>query len=192
MARMRLFAAVMPPVAVLEELADVVRSVAPDTPELDAVPVDALHIPITAFGNVTTADARQLQAALAREAATWPAPELRFAGGAALEWPTDRSVWARLDGDVEELETIGRGVPVVVQRLGFFVDRRRFRPWVSVGTITDKTTAPYLEKLVDALEIFRGTPFRLEEVSLLRGLPVTEDGEDGGFEVLERLSLKTD
>ena len=189
---MRLFSAAMPPASVLEELADVVRSVAPDTPELEAVPAGSMHIPLTAFGNVTLADARQLQASLAREAAAWPAPELRFTGSAALEWPGDRSVWAKLEGDLDELGTIGRGVPVVVQRLGFFVDRRKFRPWLSVGTITEQTTAPYLEKLVDALERFQGTPFRLEEISVLRRLPVTDDGEDGGFEVVEHLPLKTE
>jgi len=189
---MRLFAAVMPPAAVLSELADAVRSVGPGTGELDAVPLDSMHIPITAFGNVTLADARQLQTAIAREAASWSAPELHFAGGAALEWPGDRSVWARLDGDVDALGTIGRGVPVVVQRLGFFVDRRKFRPWLSVGTITQTTTAPYLEKLVDRLETFTGTSFRLEEVSICRKLPVGDDGTDSGFEVVEHLRLKGD
>ena len=189
---MRLFAAVMPPAAVLTELADLVRSAGSGTAELDAVPLDTMHIPITAFGNVTLADARQLQAAIAREAATWSAPELHFSGGAALEWPGDRSVWARLDGDIDGLGIIGRGVPVLVQRLGFFVDRRKFRPWLAVGTITQNTTAPYLEKVVDRLETFHGTSFRIEEVSVLRKLPMGEDGVDAGFEVVEHLPLKTD
>ena len=57
-------------------------------------------------------------------------------------------MWTKLDGDVEDLLTIGRGIPLVAQRMRLFVDRRQFRPWLSVGTITDKTTAPYLEDLV--------------------------------------------
>jgi hypothetical protein len=180
---MRLLAAILPPAPVLKELAEVVRSAGPDTPELDAAPAESMFIPVTSFGNVTLADARALQAAIAREAATWPAPRLRFAGGTALEWRGDQSVWAKLDGDVDALSTVGRGVPVVVQRLGF-------RPWLSVGTITDVTTAPYLERLVGALESFEGQPWTLEHVSVLRRLPVLDDGSDGGFELVEQLPLQ--
>ncbi|MGZ4438367.1 MAG: 2'-5' RNA ligase family protein [Nocardioidaceae bacterium] len=188
---MHLFAALLPPAPVREELAGVVRSVAPRTTELDAVPAGSLFLPITAFGNVTRSDARALETAIAREAATWRAPELRFSGAAALEWPGDENVWATLEGDLDALNEIGRGVPTVVQRLGFFVDRRKFRPWLSVGTITDSTTAPYLERLVAALEALHGQTFRFEEISVMRRLPPLDDGSDGGYEVTEHLPLKT-
>lgn len=187
---MRLLATVLPPQVVLDEVADVVRSVAPGTHELEAVPAELMHLPITNFGNVTLADARQLLSAIARDAAHWRAPELRFEGGTALEFQGDLSVWAKVTGDIDDLNAIGRGVPVVVQRLGFFVDRRKFRPWLSVGTITDTTTAPYLERLVGALDGFRGTPFVLDHLTILRRLPVTEDGSDGGFEIYDRVPLK--
>ena len=188
---MRVLAAIIPPAHVLKELAEVVRTAGPDTPELDAVAPESMHIMITNFGNVTLADARALQSAIAREAATWPAPELRFSGGTALEWRGDESVWAKLEGDVDELNQVGRGVPVVVQRLGFFVDRRQFRSWLSVGTITDVTSAPYLERLVGALDAFEGQPWTLEHISVLRRLPALDDGSDGGFEVIEQIPLQT-
>ncbi len=189
---MRVFSALFPPDDALHELAQLVRSVAPDTPELDPVPVGQMCLPVTQFGNVTTSDARSLEATLRREAATWPAPKLYFGGGTALEWAGDQSVWAKLDGDVDDLLAIGRGVSNVVRRLGFLVDRRVFRPWLAVGTITDHTTAPYLERLVGALESFQGQPWRLEELCMLRRLPLLEDGSDGGSEVIERLPLRVD
>jgi RNA 2',3'-cyclic 3'-phosphodiesterase len=187
---MRLFSALFPPQAALTELADLVRATGPDTPELDPVPVSDMYIPVTNFGNVTLADGRALQDELRREAATWAAPKLAFGGGTALEWRGDQSVWAKLEGDLDQLQQIGRNVPTVVQRLGFFVDRRQFRPWLAVGTITDHTTAPYLERLVGALEGFRGQTWQLEHVCVVRRLPAQEDGSDGGFEVLERLPLQ--
>ena len=187
---MRLFSALFPPQAALTELADLVRSAGPDTRELDPVPVADMYIPVTNFGNVTLADGRALEESLRREAATWTAPKLTFGGGTALEWRGDQSVWAKLEGDVDELQEIGRNVPTVVQRLGFFVDRRLFRPWLSVGTITDHTTAPYLERLVGALEGFRGQTWQLEHVSVVRKLPALEDGSDGGFEVIAELPLR--
>ena len=114
------------------------------------------------------------------------APELRFAGGAALEWPGDESVWAKLDGDVEKLVTIGRGIPRAVQKLQLFVDRRQFRPWLSVGTITDRTTAPYLEDLVARLDAFSGRSWTQETVSLMKNIPQEPDHP---YEVVEELPL---
>ena len=127
-----------------------------------------MYIPITGFGNVTLGDSVKLAKALRTEAASWRRPEVAFTGGAALEFKGDESVWAKLDGDIDDLKTIGRGVPHVVQRLGFFVDRRQFRPWLSVGTITDDTTAPYLESVVAALDGFRGRSWTVEAVSLMK------------------------
>jgi hypothetical protein len=161
-------------------------TIAPTTHELTAFePVD-MYLPLTGFGNVTLGDSVKLAGVLRAEAATWPRPTLTFAGGAALEFPGDESVWVKIDGDVEALKTIGRGVPQAVQRVGYFVDRRQFRPWLSVGTITDTTTAPYLERLVAALDEFRGEWWTAEAVSLMKWLP---DAEHDGFEEMERMPL---
>jgi 2'-5' RNA ligase len=209
---MRLFAAIVPPRAVLQEVADVVRSVHPgDAPaakrglfarfgggrqadrsapdqhdELDVTTDKNLYIPITSFGNVTAGDARRLSEALRVEAATWAPPELHFSGGAALEFKGDESVWVKAAGDVDGLSRVGRGVPQVVQRLGFFVDRRQFRPWLAVGTITETTTAPYLEKLVAALDGFTGQPWTQEGFSLMRWLT---EGVAVDFEEMEQIPL---
>ena len=148
---MRLYAAIVPPEAARAELADLVRSVGPASPELEPVAVADMRIPVTSFGNVTLSDSSVLLSTLRDVARGWTRPELRFRGHAALEWEGDKNVWAKIDGDVESLNTVGRGVPVVVQPLGFLVDRRKFRPWLPVGTITDATTLPYLERLTAAV-----------------------------------------
>ncbi len=208
---MRLFAAIVPPRAVLDELLEVVHGVRPpsigpapkrgllsrfggratadetgDSDELTVPAAQQVYLPITGFGNVTFGDSVQLTKALRTEAATWERPTVHIAGGTALEFKGDESVWAKIEGDVDALNTIGRGVPQVVQRLGFFVDRRQFRPWLPVGTITDTTTAPYLQSVVDALEGFRSQSWTIESISLMKGLP--EEGRDA-FEELERMPL---
>jgi RNA 2',3'-cyclic 3'-phosphodiesterase len=225
---MRLFAAIVPPREVLDEVRRVVQSVndplppepqgrglmrrlsgrsshggahaagrtvtptkpqptnAASTHELAAVEPARMYLPLTGFGNVTLGDSVKLISVLRAEAATWPRPSLTFAGGAALEFPGDESVWVKIDGDVEALKTIGRGVPQAVQRVGYFVDRRQFRPWLSVGTITDTTSAPYLERLVAALDEFRGDWWTAEAVSVMKWLP--ESGREE-YEEMERLPL---
>lgn len=226
---MRLFAAIVPPDNVLDEVARVVRSVndpepagrethrrllqrlpgrgyrgahaagreplatattrrpAATTHELATPAVHQLHIPITGFGNVTMGDSVKLVNALRDEVAKWRRARLVFAGGAALEFPGDQSVWVKIEGDVDGLNAIGRGVPQAVQRVGYFVDRRQFRPWMSLGTITDTTTAPYLERLIGALQRFRGEPWVADGVSMMKWLPDAE--HNGEFEEMEWMPL---
>ena len=207
---MRLFAAIVPPRAVLEEVLEVVRGVRPvqepvqrkglrarfgahtqtteqvTDDELTVPDLAQMYVPLTGFGNVTLGDSVQLSKALRTEAQTWERPTVRLAGGTALEFRGDESVWAKITGDVDALHTIGRGVPQVVQRLGFFVDRRQFRPWLSVGTITGSTTAPYLQSVVDALEGFEGQAWTIESISLMKRLP--EEGPHA-FEEMEEMPL---
>ncbi|MGI9156751.1 MAG: 2'-5' RNA ligase family protein [Marmoricola sp.] len=159
----------------------------PPHDELARTPVDAMYVPIATIGQLTLGDSIALRSALRTSATTWERPTLGFTGGTALEWPSDRSVWARLDGDLDRLQTVGKGVPEVVKRLALFVDRRQFRPWLSVGTITEQTTAPYLEDLVGALERFQGSSWTQESFSLLKALP--DVGSGSQYEVLEELPL---
>ena len=101
---------------------------------------------------------------------------VRFSGSAALEWPGDENVWARVDGDVDGLLTIGRGVPTAVQPLGFLVDRRVFRPWLAVGSITDHTTATFLEQLVAVLDGFKGSTWTQDTLTVMRRVPTDDHG----------------
>jgi hypothetical protein len=132
---------------------------------LELVPVERLQLPITGFGNLTTRDAHRVAEAIATAAVDWHAPTVRLAGGTALDFPGDWSVWAKLAGDVEALSEVVRGVTQSVEGLGFFVDRRQYRPMLSVANVTRATTGPYLEALVAALDAFEGESWT-PEISL--------------------------
>lgn len=175
---MRLYAALVPPPRVRDELADLVASVAPGTRELTPVPPEAMRIPVTNFGNVTLSDSLRLLEVLRDSARKWPRPTVHCSGSAALEFQGDRSVWSRVDGDLDDLLEVGRGVPKVVQPLGFLVDRRKFRPWISVGTITEDTTLPFLEKLTGVLDGFSGTPWSVDTLTVFKKIPIDENGAD--------------
>ena len=136
--------------------------------ELDLIPSERMLLPIAGFGNVTREDAVKLADVLLAAANAWDRPTVRLAGGGALEFPDDRSVWAKLDGDIDALLTIANGVAQRVASRGFFVDRRAFRPWLAVATITKSTTAPHLENVVAALDAFRGEAWTIEWISLVK------------------------
>lgn len=135
-------------------------------PMLEHVPMSQLLLPVTAFGNLTVQDAERLAGAIASAAADWHAPEVCIAGGTALDFPGDWSVWAKIAGDVDGLLAVARGVTQSVESLGFFVDRRTFRPMMSVATVTPATTGPFLQQVVDALEEYRGATWAADVVLL--------------------------
>ena len=187
---MRLSAALVPPPDVLGDLNALLDSVGRDAREIDFVPADTMHITLNKFGHVAHRDAVALSARLAKEAVEWPPMTVRFAGCGALEWPGDDSVWAQLDGDVEDLRGLARAIPEIVRPMGFLIDRRTFRTWLRVGRITDGTTPVYLQRLVDAVEAYRGPEWRIDEFSILgvRGTAVETAQE--GLSVFERIPLQ--
>lgn len=136
--------------------------------QLDLLASDQLQLPLCSFGNLTTEEVTRLRKALAELASGLPSSTVWVAGGGALEFDGDRSVWAKLEGDVDGLWKVFRGINEGVERLGFFLDRRSFRPWLALGTINDATTAPYLEDVVAALDDYRSEPWLVDGVSLMK------------------------
>lgn len=210
---MLLHGAFLPPPAVIEEVLAVVRAVAPPVvaevvPEhrglfgrrhkspsvgqavgpdpLDLLVVESMSLPITGFGNLTTNDAYAIAAALEAAAGSWSTPTVRFAGGAALDFPGDWNVWAKLTGEVDALAEIARKVVHEVEPLGFFVDRRKFRPMLALAKVNATTTGPYLESVVEALDGFEGQEWEVGDV-VITALATTGGGS--AFTEFRRIPL---
>jgi 2'-5' RNA ligase len=187
---MQMYASLVPPRSVRDDLAAVVRSVRGGDAELDPVPADLLHLPLGYFGNVGLADRLALHTALQQEAAGWAPLELRFRGGSALVSAGDDAVWAHLEGDLAQLTAMGTLIPRVVHRLGFLIDRRTFVTRVRVGRITPTTSVDYLERLLSRLQGYSGPAWTAHHVALLRRLSASD--EAAGFDVLHELALTGD
>lgn len=138
----------------------------PDPPLLRSV--EHVSLSVARFGNTTPADTSRLTKALSAAAAEWSRPRVFVAGGTIAADSEDRLVTASLRGDVEGLETIAREVKRTAQRLGFLLDRRDFRPVLSVARISDAATSAYLEAVVGTLNGFRGEPWTVEGFSVIR------------------------
>lgn len=136
--------------------------------ELDHLAAEAMTIPLAGFGNVTRSDAGRLAAALRTAAAAAPVSSVRLAGGTALEFAGDRCVWARLEGEIDSLTAMARTVTQTVEQLGFYVDRRKFRPMLAVASVNDATTATRLEAVVEALDAFSSETWTVDHILLMR------------------------
>jgi 2'-5' RNA ligase len=187
---MLLSVAFLPPTSVLEELNAIIDAAGCRPGDLDRVPVPAMQISVVAFGNVTSGDMAKIVSALTRLVSQWsPGPVLRFTGGAALEWPGDQTVWAKTDGEVEALEEVARTIAPAALRLGYAVDRRRFRPWLPLGSITETTGVDFLERLIAGLEAHQGETWEASRLSLLRTKFDASHAGAQPFEVLREFAL---
>jgi 2'-5' RNA ligase len=188
-------AAFIPPAPVRQALADLVAAQEPSptgapserrglfgrrTPEPaaeSAVPLlepwdaERILLPITDFGYLANGDARRLVEALTEVCATLTGPTVRVSGGAALIDPDDRSVWADVsapDKELDAMRAIALAVVSGVEPLGFFRDRRQFRPRFQIATITDGTTVEHLEQVLAALAAYTSEPWTVSEVAVLQ------------------------
>lgn len=188
---MLLSVAFLPPREVLEHVS-LALGPAGETADLEVTPVDALQMSVTAFGNVSKGDLPHLAKALGVASENWPPPAtVRFAGGAALEWPGDTAVWAKLDGEVETLEAVARSIDPAAARVGFAVDRRRFRPMLPLARVTSATELPALERLMARLEEYAGPEWTADRLTLVKTNFDAGKGATQGFEILREFPLPT-
>ena len=192
---MHLHAAFVPPAATRQELADLLARLEPASqpssaparglfrrstpapvpqsgPQLNVARPDSLVLPVTDFGYLASGDARRLVDAVGQVcSAVAMCPSVRVSGGSALVDPDDRSVWAELDGaddDLEAMREIALAVVSGVEPLGYFCDRRQFKPRLALATITDATTVEHLEDALAALAAYRSEPWTVDELTILQ------------------------
>lgn len=197
---MHLHAALVPPPDIVRAVLDAVRAAEPaptETPDdpaprrrlfgrrteaapagvcdlgplLDVLDEPRVLVPITDFGYVTAQDRGRLVGAVAGACRAMTVRTVRVSGGAALVEEGDRSVWAQLQGDPEDLAALrdlASGVVAGVEPVGFFCDRRQFRARFAVATINDLTTVEHLERVLAVLDAFTSDPWRVDAVAILQ------------------------
>ena len=192
-----LFAAIVPPRPVLDEVWSVVETTSaegpagpspagrrkatrrrlfggkppaapePQLPVIALAPVLDVNLAMAKFGNLALNDANRLADALREAAPEWSSPRLQFGGYSTLESENDPSVWVELEGDLDQLHTIIRGVHEIAKGLRLFVDRRVFQPRVRLGGVMPHATEPQLEALLARLARFETSAWWQTELGLL-------------------------
>lgn len=166
---MQLFVALRPPDHVVDGVVAALARVPAPPGELDLLPRSALMLPVFGLGNITRPEASSLTAFLRGElVSSEPAPHVGFRGVWALEEEGDPTVALRLVGEVDPVLALAAHLQVLVAEHGFFVDRRRFVPRMTVGSVTRSTSLPYLERLVGELGEHTSPLWPVSAVDLVR------------------------
>lgn len=168
---MRLFVAVVPPQAVLDELEAAVTPLRPGWRALRWTGIPAWHLTLAFLGEVGDHTAGALGPRLGRAAARHPSLSLSLAGGGAFPGPKRaRVLWTGLRGDLRTLEALAGSVAAGARRAGAPPpdEGRKFRPHVTLARCREPAD---VTGLVGELSGYAGAPWTATEVHLISSTP---------------------
>jgi 2'-5' RNA ligase len=164
----RLFVAILPPPAALEELEAAAAPLRPAWPGLRWTGHDAWHVTLAFLGEVSEVPAARLAPRFERAASRHPGLSLSFSGAGAFPGAARaRVLWTGLRGDRRAMGGLAASVAAGARRAGAppFGENRRFRPHL---TLARCKTPLDIRPLVGELSEFSGTPWTADQIHLIR------------------------
>ncbi|MGW2373871.1 MULTISPECIES: RNA 2',3'-cyclic phosphodiesterase [Kitasatospora] len=186
---MRLFVAVLPPVAALQGLSDAVAPVRglPGADRLRWTTVEGWHLTLAFLGQVQPERLPELEAGLAAVAEVHPVHRLRIAGAGRFG---DRVLWVGIEGQTWALRRLAESVAEATADLTGETDAFGFHPHLTLARAgshhghrraVQRVAAAELEALAAALADYRGPEWEAAELHLMKS------DLDGGFAHYESL-----
>ncbi|MEV6398044.1 RNA 2',3'-cyclic phosphodiesterase [Streptomyces sp. NPDC051907] len=181
---MRIFAAVLPPAPVVDELGaavDRLKSL-PGADGLRWTGRAGWHFTLAFMGEVDESLLPELHERLRRAAHRTPPFSLRVHQGGRF---SQRVLWAGAAGGIEEMRLLAERADAAARRSGISMEEhRRYHAHLTVARSRsdDADLRPYVERL----EGFEGTPWQVSELALVRSnLPVSGiKGEEPRYETV--------
>lgn len=159
---MRLFVALTPPQAVLDEIGAAIARVRDLAPRLRWTTTQQWHLTLAFLGEVEPDALPELTGRLARAAQRHEPMPLVFTGAGRFD---GRVLWLGVAGGREPLSALAASVTAAARRSGIEIEDRRYRPHLTLA----RSSAPAdLRPLVDALRGFAGSEWVPTEVELIR------------------------
>jgi 2'-5' RNA ligase len=165
---MRLFVAIAPPPAVLDELDALTAPYRAGRPDLRWTSREAWHVTLAFLGQVDDSAVARLRPRLERAAWRHQAFRLTFSGGGAFPAATRANVlWGGLAGDRGALARLAQSVAAGASRAGAPPPdgRRRFQPHL---TLARSRVAADVTLIVAALAGYQGPPWTADRMHLIR------------------------
>jgi 2'-5' RNA ligase len=188
---MRLFVAIAPPPAVLEELESRVAPLRPAWPVLRWTGQEAWHVTLAFLGEVGEDAAAALGPRLERAAHRHPGLSLSFGAGGAFPAPgRARVLWTGLHGDRRALEALARSAAAGARRAGAPPpdEGRRFRPHLTLARCREPVD---VGPLVEALAGYAGAPWTAAEIHLIRSHQPVQSGAQPRYQAVGTWPLRS-
>lgn len=186
---MRLFAAVLPPQDVADELALRVAELRrlPDADGLRWTGVPGWHFTLAFYGEVDDFVVPELSERLERAARRTSSFSLAVQGGG--QFGHGRALWAGASGDLAELRLLAERAEAAGRKAG--VERGEHRRYKAHLTVARSRSAFEVRPYLKVLDGFAGRTWTVEDVALVRSnLPTAGvSGEQPRYEVVGRWAL---
>lgn len=179
---MRLYAVITPPPQVLADVAAALERATAAAPQVPWLARDLWHLRLAYFGNLDLKQSMAVRETLQQIGSYSPPLSLRLAGIEAI--PEDEraeSLVFGLEGDLDDLWSLAKAIPSMVQRHGLFLDRRSFRTDV---TVAHEIREPFdARAAASALATYQGVPWTAREMQVVRWRPGSGGTADAWEEV---------
>lgn len=180
----RLFTALVPPPALVEELDAFLGPRRPAEPRLRWSRPEGWHLTTAFMADVSDRVVDPLEETLAEAAARTPAFRLRLGGGGAFPWPVETKVlWLGVTEGASELSALAERCRNAGSRAGARVDGARFTPHLTVGRAG---RAIDTTRLVRVLDTFDADGWVADELVLVQSHLADRQNR---YEVLHRFGL---
>ncbi|NCT89936.1 RNA 2',3'-cyclic phosphodiesterase [Cellulomonas sp. APG4] len=198
---MRLFAAVRPPIPVLEHLSGALLGVlGPSRPDdVRWTAEENWHLTLAFYGEVPEGAVEELTADLAGVARATAPFELSLRGAGVF---SHRTLWIGASGDVQAMTGLSAAAAAVgADVTGREDDRPRHRPHLTVGRVVagrggrarrTGRAVPQVQALVHALSLYEGPTWEVDHVLLVHSRPGAGRGGGPLYEDVARFDLTPD
>jgi 2'-5' RNA ligase len=180
----RLFVALTPPSACVEELAAAVDDARRAAPDLRWAPPEQWHLTLTFLGEVEERMLPDLELRLARSAARHAPLNLKLAGAGRFG---NRVLWLGVHGDTDGLRKLAASVRAAARRARLPIEDRPYRPHLTLARARDP--AADLRPVVQRMAGFAGLPWTADAVHLVRSYLGTGAGRTARHEAVASWSV---
>jgi 2'-5' RNA ligase len=188
---MRMFVAVVPPEAALEDLAEFLAPRQEAEPGFRWTVPDQWHLTLAFMAEVADRHLDDLQSRLARAAARRTPFEVALAGGGAFPNPARAKVLfagvepARSDGEVE-LARLATGARAAATKAGADAEGGRFHPHITLARLGRPVE---VTRWLRVLDTHRGPTWRVEDIALVASHLGEGPRRRPRYEVVETFAL---
>jgi 2'-5' RNA ligase len=171
---MRMYALITPPPAVLDHLRQAVTAAGVQAPNAPWTTPAMWSCRLARFGNLGLHELTIVTETLGQIGTYCPPLALRLAGAEAHPSAASaEEISVGVEGDLDALLSLANTIPSIVQRHGLFLDRRSFRP---VVTVAQATRQPFHAAAgLSALRDYVGPEWTATEMRLVALIPNSAD-----------------
>jgi len=143
-----------------------------DHPYVKWVAPEGIHLTLKFLGNIAQEQVPQITEAMARVAREVPPFQIQIGGpGVFPNLRRPQVLWVAVEGEVEQLITLYRGIDQALISLGFAPESRPFTPHLTLGRLRERASPQERKRigeLMMATEFESAPAMEVREISLMK------------------------